>query len=55
MLKLPRIIILLLKSSPIEGAGEPTVDHFALVVRDLAATTFPGVEMRFTARILKEC
>jgi catechol 2,3-dioxygenase-like lactoylglutathione lyase family enzyme len=37
MLKLPGIIILLIKGQPSESAGAPTVDHFALVVRDLAA------------------
>jgi hypothetical protein len=36
LLKLPGIIILLIKGTPIE-TGEPTVDHFALLVRDLDA------------------
>ncbi len=36
LLKLPGIIILLTKGTPTE-TGEPTADHFALLVRDLAA------------------
>jgi len=36
MLKLPGIIILLAKGTPADS-GIPTVDHFALLVRDLAA------------------
>jgi catechol 2,3-dioxygenase-like lactoylglutathione lyase family enzyme len=38
MLKLPGVIILLTRGTPKEGPDQPTTDHFALVVRDLAAT-----------------
>jgi hypothetical protein len=38
MLKLPGIIILMLKGLPSDASGLPVVDHFALVGRDLAAT-----------------
>jgi catechol 2,3-dioxygenase-like lactoylglutathione lyase family enzyme len=36
LLKLPGIIILIIKGQP-DNAGPPTVDHFALSVRDLAS------------------
>jgi catechol 2,3-dioxygenase-like lactoylglutathione lyase family enzyme len=38
ILKLPGIIILIGKAQGASATGEPTADHFALVVRDLAAT-----------------
>lgn len=38
MIKLPGIIILINKGNPSAATGEPTADHMALVVRDLAAT-----------------
>jgi catechol 2,3-dioxygenase-like lactoylglutathione lyase family enzyme len=37
MLKLPGIIILLTKGAPVEGPDQPTTDHFALAVQDLAS------------------
>jgi catechol 2,3-dioxygenase-like lactoylglutathione lyase family enzyme len=37
LIKLPGIIILLMKNQKPEPSGEPTADHFALRVRDLAA------------------
>jgi catechol 2,3-dioxygenase-like lactoylglutathione lyase family enzyme len=37
ILKLPGIVILINKGQPASATGEPTADHFALVVRDLAA------------------
>jgi len=37
-LKLPGIVILINKGQTANAAGEPTADHFALVVRDLDAT-----------------
>jgi predicted enzyme related to lactoylglutathione lyase/catechol 2,3-dioxygenase-like lactoylglutathione lyase family enzyme len=36
-LKLPGIVLLIGKGQPADAVGEPTADHFALVVRDLAA------------------
>lgn len=36
-LKLPGIIILINRGQPANATGEPTADHFALAVRDLAA------------------
>ena len=38
MLKIPGIIILIIKGQPASAAGDPVVDHFALVVQDLSAT-----------------
>jgi catechol 2,3-dioxygenase-like lactoylglutathione lyase family enzyme len=38
ILKIPGIVILINKGQPASATGEPTADHFALVVRDLAAT-----------------
>lgn len=38
-LKLPGIVLLINKGQPASAVGEPTADHFALVVRDLAAVT----------------
>jgi catechol 2,3-dioxygenase-like lactoylglutathione lyase family enzyme len=35
-LKIPGMIILLIKGQPSQTAGDPTVDHFALAVRNLA-------------------
>jgi len=37
-LKLPGIVLLINKGQPANATGEPTADHFALVVRDLTAT-----------------
>ena len=37
-LKLPGIVLLINKGQPANAEGVPTADHFALVVRDLAAT-----------------
>jgi catechol 2,3-dioxygenase-like lactoylglutathione lyase family enzyme len=37
LIKLPGIIILLMKNQKPEPSGEPTADHFALRVRDFAA------------------
>jgi len=37
-LKLPGIVILINRGQPANASGEPTADHFALVVRNLAAT-----------------
>jgi predicted enzyme related to lactoylglutathione lyase len=37
-LKLPGIVLLINKGQPAKATGEPTADHFALAVRDLAAT-----------------
>ncbi len=37
MLKLPGIIILINKGQSSDASGQPTADHFALAVRDLAA------------------
>jgi len=36
-LKLPGIVLLINKGQPASAVGEPTADHFALAVRDLAA------------------
>jgi catechol 2,3-dioxygenase-like lactoylglutathione lyase family enzyme len=38
LIKLPGIIILIIKGNPAAATGDPTADHMALVVRDLAAT-----------------
>lgn len=35
-LNLPRIVLLINKGQPASAVGEPTADHFALVVKDLA-------------------
>ena len=37
-IKLPGTIILILKAQPSEASGQPTIDHFAFSVRDLADT-----------------
>ena len=37
-LKLPGIVLLINRGQPANAVGEPTADHFALVVRDLEAT-----------------
>ena len=38
ILKLPGTIILIMKAQPSEASGQPTIDHFAFLVRDLADT-----------------